>query len=757
MFCKNCGKEILDTAKFCPGCGAGTERTAVPVPAYTPAAEPVPAAPEAPKKKGGSGVVALLIVLCVALVGAGAGLCYAFRDVLFGKDSVDKKTLEAANQHAKKLFTAAKDTQEILSEEGIAIEDGCYLVSESYEKPEEAPEIPESGAVSVSDPEYFYWVLSEEFEELEELEGFGFYVEDEEIVSVIVEEETVIGGYPVAVVPENAEDMELDEEALHIAAGEETETGAEEETAPAYLWQLAPTIEAEDVIVSNLDTTTTYYAQCLSALAHSPHAECAVVLQDGKYGIIGYDGSWIEEPAHDTALLWQSIGCPVIAGNVYVFLGDDALLVEEDSDWQVGSAFRYYMDNATGIVYITDEFGNIVPYNLPYPVRMQTADITVDENNVGTVANTGDLYGAGTQSGELLPCEYEDVHTMLGMEVFAVYNGEGWGYFDAQGEQIVDFVCEGFPRSEIVQDIHIGGEGDVPFIPTEGYIAVKTADGCGYYDISGEEVIPCGTFEDVRPVHGGLAWVKQDGLWGVISFDVTEAPDEEDENSEEGEEPEETEDYTQIALTVLDTWLTARFTCDEELAMSVYPSDYPELQIGNTYLGIEGIESFVIEKFALHEIPAVLLDKWNDVLNVEAMFQIDCYIRMTKTGGTTSGDDCFGLIVKKDGKWYLIFNANRLGSEIVGNMVTYEYLTEGHSTVTTTQTPDGEYITYETIELDDGTELTMEEAIAQGYYVIEEVPASYARKNDDGTFTLLPIAEDGSVVDENGNVLVEAD
>ncbi len=537
MFCKNCGKEILDTAKFCPGCGAGTGRTAAP--AYTPAPEPVPAAPEAPKKKGGSGVVALLIVLCVALVGAGAGLCYAFRDVLFGKDSVDKKTLEAANQHAKKLFTAAKDTQKLLSEEGVAIEDGCYLVSESYEKPEEAPEIPESGAVSVSDPEYFYWVLSEEFEELEELEGFGFYVEDEEIVSVIVEEETVIGGYPAAVVPENAEDMELDEEALHIAAGEGTETGAEEETAPAYLWQLAPTIEAEDVIVSNLDTTTTYYAQFPSALAHCPHAECAVVLQDGKYGIIGYDGSWIEEPAHDTALLWQMIGCPVIAGNVHVFPGDDALLAEEDSDWQAGSAYRYYLDNAAGIVYITDDFGNIVPYNLPYPVRMQTADITVDEEFVGTVANTGDLYGAGTQSGALLPCEYEDVHTMQGMEVFAVYNGEGWGYFDAQGEQIVDFVCEGFPRSEIVQDNHTGGEGDVPFIPTEGYIAVKTADGCGYYDISGEEVIPCGTFEDVRPVHGGLAWVKQDGLWGVISFDVTEAADEEDETENEPEEETE--------------------------------------------------------------------------------------------------------------------------------------------------------------------------------------------------------------------------
>ena len=60
-------------------------------------------------------------------------------------------------------------------------------------------------------------------------------------------------------------------------------------------------------------------------------------------------------------------------------------------------------------------------------------------------------------------------------------------------------------------------------------------------------------------------------------------------------------------------------------------------------------------------------------------------------------------------------------------------------------------------KLDDGTKLSLEEAEAQGYIRKDVVDVSYARKNDDGTFTLLPIAEDGSVVDENGNVLVEAD
>lgn len=62
----------------------------------------------------------------------------------------------------------------------------------------------------------------------------------------------------------------------------------------------------------------------------------------------------------------------------------------------------------------------------------------------------------------------------------------------------------------------------MPYIPTENYIPVKINGKCGYYDTQGNEVIPCGTFEDVRPVHNGLAWVKKDGKWGVIQLEDIE-------------------------------------------------------------------------------------------------------------------------------------------------------------------------------------------------------------------------------------------
>ena len=64
------------------------------------------------------------------------------------------------------------------------------------------------------------------------------------------------------------------------------------------------------------------------------------------------------------------------------------------------------------------------------------------------------------------------------------------------------------------------GEKNTPFLGSCGFIPVKIDGECGYYDIEGNEVIPVGTFAEVRPVHNNLAWVKNKttGLWGVIEI-----------------------------------------------------------------------------------------------------------------------------------------------------------------------------------------------------------------------------------------------
>lgn len=85
---------------------------------------------------------------------------------------------------------------------------------------------------------------------------------------------------------------------------------------------------------------------------------------------------------------------------------------------------------------------------------------------------------------------------------------------------------------------------EYPFLSTNGYIPVKIDGQCGYYDTQGNEVIPCGTFEEVRPVHNGLAWVKKDGKWGVIEL-------EDIEQETESTNIDETIDYEKYITTLL--------------------------------------------------------------------------------------------------------------------------------------------------------------------------------------------------------------
>ncbi len=231
MFCKNCGKDIAEGAKFCPSCGTPTQSpsapavppmavsTPPPAPPYVRPEvrpEPVPVyspVPEMPVRKKKSKAPLVAGIAVVGIIGAGAGALF-----FLGKDKDKEKedpALTQANQEAASLYKAVDGVMDDMSDEGIAVEDGYYLFSDSYEKPDEEPE---QADVTVSDPDYFLWMLSEEYEELEELDGFGFWVDDGDLISVVLEQDDTFGAYPKPVTSETVEDMKLDEDALDAAA-----------------------------------------------------------------------------------------------------------------------------------------------------------------------------------------------------------------------------------------------------------------------------------------------------------------------------------------------------------------------------------------------------------------------------------------------------------------------------------------------------------------------------------------------------------
>lgn len=297
-----------------------------------------------------------------------------------------------------------------------------------------------------------------------------------------------------------------------------------------YTWHLDPTIEAEDIIViDNKD-------KLLEEGYTSPYDECALIKQDGKYGIIKYDGTNMAEPIYGfggydiqgAIGVYNEYDQTKGAECVDVFPDKEALRIQTNQirGWgYVGSNYLWINNKVAQTMDNYSIFSGEY-YDDDYNVVVQSAQLDSDKRFI----NISNQYGIANKNGLLVPIEYDKGYMHSYNNIIALCKGEKWTYFNENGKSIIEN-CEGFKSNSHVIDWWEGGGYNynedyiLPYIPTENYIPVKINGKCGYYDIQGKEVVPCGTFEEVRPVHNGLAWVKKDGKWGVIKLKDIEKPE----------------------------------------------------------------------------------------------------------------------------------------------------------------------------------------------------------------------------------------
>lgn len=92
-------------------------------------------------------------------------------------------------------------------------------------------------------------------------------------------------------------------------------------------------------------------------------------------------------------------------------------------------------------------------------------------------------------------------------------NGK-WGYFNAEGKQILPFEYDASPKAVVDMSDNFT---DVPYQASWGYIALCKDGKWAYANLDGELVTEF-EFEDARPAFDGTAWVRLDGKWVVIEF-----------------------------------------------------------------------------------------------------------------------------------------------------------------------------------------------------------------------------------------------
>lgn len=328
------------------------------------------------------------------------------------------------------------------------------------------------------------------------------------------------------------------------------ENGSGEDTAPdgysytadsnsqqeqAYYWLLEPSISADNIISFDGSQVDPDNEQ------NTAYASYSVIRQGGKYGIIDYDGSMVVPAEYDD---YYTCWCgEVTLYNVIDEKNGEYEYCSIDSSNQVvnyvadhhDSSPEYFWNSDEKQIYVKnkdEDYGR--EYTGKKAVVVSEADITKNDNGYYDITPKKDsLYGLAKKDKLILDIKYADYYAPAykgaGLTCIAFQNDEGkWGYVGSDGKTIIDFKCDGDMSTyggRIIDD----EMATHPYLFTGDYVPVSVNASYGYYNIDGECIINPGEFEQARPVHNGKAWVRKNGMWGVIR--IGEAPVE-DESSE---------------------------------------------------------------------------------------------------------------------------------------------------------------------------------------------------------------------------------
>ena len=289
------------------------------------------------------------------------------------------------------------------------------------------------------------------------------------------------------------------------------ETEATSASGAAYEWVLQPQIEADDIQPLSL---------CDGMAYTSSHDQSAMVYwKDGEAGIIDYAGQLLVSAAYDGAVSLSEgeRGYVVKQGDAFfLYEGGDCVFIDyNDLGLAEGdyTGFAYWSEVNQLCVQLSYDSSDIEPVSQTSIVRADwwlDGDMYRAEGGYG-LADADTLFVAPTM---LDAVDYTAIPEDPQNDAFALFDGETWTYYDTDGEIIISG-CE--PGWRQIEDVYRFVPLDTlrPFHFSEGLLCVGQDGAWGYCDHEGNMVVPC-VFEAARPVCNGLAWVRLDGLWGVI-------------------------------------------------------------------------------------------------------------------------------------------------------------------------------------------------------------------------------------------------
>lgn len=273
-------------------------------------------------------------------------------------------------------------------------------------------------------------------------------------------------------------------------------------------WVVVPSIDAqaiEPLVRADYNESTRHY--------DISYADCFKIKQNGKYGIIDYNGKIVIKPKYDSIVAIRNSSDFVATGKdsdgetVQTYINYNDFSVE--SSYRKYNTLRYeYLWNATdnSAVFVQNDNGEI------YKDDLKAA---LPESVRGVKDVDGEYVGDGTYG------LYINGKNIMGM----IYSGAGcfsngmaafksngvWGYIDSNGKTVLPF---GY---DAVKGYSAFGGEDTPYESYDGYVTVIKDGKFGVFTNEGKAVTDM-SYEGATPVVGGRAYILKDGKWGLASF-----------------------------------------------------------------------------------------------------------------------------------------------------------------------------------------------------------------------------------------------
>lgn len=281
-------------------------------------------------------------------------------------------------------------------------------------------------------------------------------------------------------------------------------------------------------VLSGIEADSIQYYNC------SESGNFAVIEKNGKCGIIDYDGEMLlpieydeiyQGRGHSYDYLWASKGDYFYSIDVngkaeesWGYPGGD---VDPGAYWYNGQ-LAVFMP-AEGVIGGLEELSWIAieqrswEKNAVLPIQEMSG---VKQENWGPMAQVDNSNYAllDTSTGKLVSdFIYSGYDTGNGFSegVLAVKKGDKWGFIDANGNEITDFLYDPYEQNDSYEDAEYKYS---IFTAANGYIAVLKDGKWGLIDTQGNTVVEA-SYDGISQVNpDGMFWLKENGTWSLYQL-----------------------------------------------------------------------------------------------------------------------------------------------------------------------------------------------------------------------------------------------